>query len=190
VAAVLFGSAAAKDHRIGRVTHDGTVVSVGETVTGGTLQFADGSVAGLSDDLQISIVSSVQRSDGTYYTILRVPVGAAGAIGLSVNPSSRFEVVTPAAVAGSMGTVYYVVVPEGGGNPRAGVYVTQGKVRVTSRGAAQAEQVVARDTAVVVDTATGTIDECEPRSLRDLVNVNLRSLLKTGDAGGEAHEQE
>jgi len=142
-ATILFGSAGAEGGRLGEITHDGQEVKVGDRVAGGILRFADGSVASITADLSVDIVTSFQRGDGSYYTVLRIPLGEEGTIGLEVNPKSRLEVITPAAIAGSEGTRFYVeTLPCENGKRSTVVYVKRGKVRMTSRGRRPAQQLV------------------------------------------------
>lgn len=165
VATVLFGSAGAKGGRLGAMTHDGQPVKVGQRVTGGLLRFADGSVASIETDLSVDIITSFQRPDGSHYTILRVPVGESGAVALDVNPKSRFEVVTPAAIAGSEGTTFYVVVHKTGTERKVAdvvLYVRKGKVNTRSRGFRAHSRLVEPGEAVLVASPSGDIVDCNP----------------------------
>jgi len=172
IATVLYGSAGSEGNNVGRVTHDGAEVNVGDRVTGGVIRFADGSVAALEEDLSVSIVTSFERDDGSYYTILRVPAGQIGGIGLDVNPRSRLEVVTPAAIAGSEGTRFYVLQYEAGvvkvGEKKKKMkilqhtilYVTDGRVRLTTRGRKHRERLVVGGECVFFEHPGGELIDC------------------------------
>lgn len=174
VATIVFGNAGAEGNKLGPITRNGVPVHVGDRVTGGLLRFADGSVASLQDDFSVEIVTSFQRDDGSYYSILRVPVGEVGAIGLDVNPKSRLEVVTPAAIAGSEGTRFYVLVCDAGevktddGNIEVAkhviLYVRDGRVRVGGKGRKKRSRLVVPSKAIFVEHPSGTLMDCVPPS--------------------------
>ena len=155
---MLFGSAGAEASQLGQVTHNGQTVKVGDRVTGGMLRFADGSIASLEDGLSVDVITSFRRPDGSYYTVLRVPLGEEGVIGLEVNPRSRVEVVTPAAIAGSEGTRFYVKVErDRRGADACLVYVVRGKVRMKTRGRRPAQQLIFRSEAYRGERPSGRI---------------------------------
>jgi len=100
-----------KTFHAGRILHDGKEVEPGSVVTDGTLAFADGSTAELSG--KAMILTSIRTGDGRLYTILRV-LSDYGDTTIDVtvpsdaNPKSKFEIVTPASIAGVVGTVFKV----------------------------------------------------------------------------------
>jgi len=169
VGTVLFGSAGAEGNRLGEITRNGQPVKVGDRVTGGMLLFADGSAASMHEGTSVDVVTSFQRGDGSYYHILRLPMGETGGIGLAVHPRSRLEVITPAAVAGSEGTVFYVLVYEGGEDTHSSlVYVKKGSVRATVRGRRMAERLLQDGEAVLAGSPSGTIVDCKPPTKKHL----------------------
>jgi len=171
VAAVLYGNAGSEGNVLGRVTHNGTDVAVGDRVTGGLVRFADGSVASLGDGVSADILTSFERDDGSYYTIVRLPVGEAGWVGVDVNPNSRLEVIAPAAIAGSEGTKFYVclgqagTVTVGGASVSVGdhmmVYVKTGAVRVTAKGTKGYTRLLSASDCVYFEEPNGAITDCQ-----------------------------
>lgn len=122
--------------RQGRVEYDGEEVPVGTVVSGGTLSFSDGSTASISGTVRV--LASFRTDGGKLYTILRIfERNGKTKVTSQVTPGSRFEVVTPAAIAGVAGTRFDVEtdrVQHGGKS----VYITdvavnRGKVIVESR---------------------------------------------------------
>jgi len=129
--------------QFGTVLHDDHAVAVGSDVTDGSLTFADGSQAKLKGT--VKIVTSFRTAAGQLYTILRV-LEASGKteIEVDVTPGSKFEVVTPAAIAGVAGTQFRILVDyDKDGVPTTDLWVTDGKVKIVGRkGADNAETVV------------------------------------------------
>jgi prepilin-type N-terminal cleavage/methylation domain-containing protein len=164
VATVLFGNAAAKGGRLGAITHNGKPVKIGDRVTGGVLRFADGSAVALGQTTAVDVVTSFQRGDATYYTVLRLPTGADGALALNVNPNSRLEVVAPGAIAGSEGTTFYVVhygAPSRGANRGLLAYVVQGKVRLTASGQVKGSRLLTASEVAMAFVPGGTVVSCQ-----------------------------
>lgn len=85
-----------------------------------TLAFADGSAANLGNNSEMSVLESYlegQRSD-SIFTLVRQ---FAGTISYSVVPGNKFDVATPTATAGALGTKFTVqiVAPLAGNSPGA-----------------------------------------------------------------------
>ena len=86
-------------------------VEAGDEVQNGLLEFADGSSATLNG--QAMVIGSFRMDNGRLYTILRV-FRSYGNSTITVtvppgtSPKSKFEVVTPAAIAGVVGTIFRV----------------------------------------------------------------------------------
>lgn len=100
-----------KTFHAGRILHDGKEVEPGQVVTDGTLTFADGSTALLSGTAMI--LTSIRTGDGRLYTILRVLESYGDTtidvtVPSGITPKSKFEIVTPASIAGVVGTVFRV----------------------------------------------------------------------------------
>jgi prepilin-type N-terminal cleavage/methylation domain-containing protein len=95
-----------------------------------TIQFADGSWAQLKKNTTVTILQSFMDNtmNPQLYTLIRQTGGDAD---YDVHPGSKFEVVTPAATAGALGTHFKIRVAP---NTDTTLLVTKGKVRFnTSR---------------------------------------------------------
>jgi prepilin-type N-terminal cleavage/methylation domain-containing protein len=80
----------------------------GVTAVGGVLRFADGSTSALLGAHRVVFLTSFDIGNGRSYSVLKVEDGVEGTVDNSVTPGSKFEVVTPAAVAGVKGTEFDV----------------------------------------------------------------------------------
>ena len=93
------------------IRHNGQNVSAGDSVRDGLLEFADGSTAALSG--KVKVLGSFRMDGGRLYTILRVfrnygNTSVTVTVPTHAGPRSKFEVVTPAAIAGVVGTTFNV----------------------------------------------------------------------------------
>ena len=119
----------------GRVTHNGEEISAGTEVSGGVLEFEDGSTVTVNGD--VMVMSSFRMKDGRLYSILRV-FNSYGSTTLQVTvppnttPKSKFEIVTPASISGVVGTEFTVQTSVTGSTVQTDVTVTRGKVVVNS----------------------------------------------------------
>ncbi len=77
------------------------------TVQGGQLTFTDGSKVSIAPDTTVGVLMSFATA-GTTYSIIWVPENCLGGIYCEITPGSRFEVLTPAAIAGVQGTKFIV----------------------------------------------------------------------------------
>ena len=113
------------------------IINPGDEITGGTLYFADGSTAKVKSSARVKVIESFWRnSDNRLYSIIRVDAPQAqnqGQVEVQVTPGSKFEVVTPAAIAGVEGTEFTVKVEEDASQYVADVSVDSGIVTVTTR---------------------------------------------------------
>ena len=106
------------------------------TAAGGAavIRFADNSASELQGNADITVLQSfvASTSSGTLYTLVRQTLGT---VVHRVNHGSKFDVSTPTATAGALGTVYTVTVnPDGTGTVdvlQSKVYVSSLKMRVT-----------------------------------------------------------
>jgi len=118
----------------GRITWNGAEALPGAEVTGGELRFEDGSYAQMQAMTTVVIVGSFRGEDGVLHTILRLTRGSPdGTIDAGVTPGSRFEIITPAAIAGVRGTHFQVQTLTVDGTYRTKVEVFDGTVKVLSR---------------------------------------------------------
>lgn len=132
------------------ITKIGTVMANGEEIppdgttaqrtinnTNDVMTFADGSVVTITDTTANSgtfLVQSVQLSDGTLYSIIRVKND--GEIDVQVTSGSKFEVITPSAIVGVRGTRFLVETYNQGYTTK--VTIITGIVIVTDRATGQA----------------------------------------------------
>ena len=90
------------------VTHNGALLKPGETVTGGTMDFGEGTMVKATPGTKMMLIQSFERADGNPYGLVRVD--DVGEVEVEVTPGWKFEVVTPAAIAGVEGTRFRVKV--------------------------------------------------------------------------------
>ncbi|MCM8764402.1 MAG: FecR domain-containing protein [Candidatus Omnitrophica bacterium] len=91
-----------------KVTRNGTSIMPGEVYTGGTFNFADGTVVTASPDLKVGLVGSFIAPDDKHYSIIFIPEDSSGSLTVDHQGDSRFEVVAPALIAGVSGTRFTV----------------------------------------------------------------------------------
>lgn len=124
------------------VSEDGVVLGevaigdtvMGDTALGGRLEFADGSVAELSEDLEVRVLQSFRQADGTLYSVIRVMDESVGTVTCTVNKGSKFDVVTPAIIAGAEGTAFWVRTwMDDGGAVHAEYGITEGRIYVVDK---------------------------------------------------------
>ncbi|MBM3501240.1 MAG: FecR domain-containing protein, partial [Armatimonadetes bacterium] len=135
--AVALGKGRCEDVVEATVQHNGSVVEPGEVVTGGELTFADGSKVTVAEGGQVGLLMSF-TDQGACHSVIFVPKGSASFLRCEVTPGSRFEVVTPASIAGVEGTKFDVITGweyDVAGNVlySTEVRVYEGKVRVIDR---------------------------------------------------------
>ena len=112
------------------------VINPGDKITNGILYFADGSTAEIGNSAKVKVIESFWRSDNRLYSLIRIdaPQGQnEGGVKVSVTPGSKFEVVTPAAIAGVEGTEFETKVKEDELEYTSEVIVNSGIVTVTTR---------------------------------------------------------
>ncbi len=122
--------------RLGRVTWNDVPINVGDEVSGGELGFEDGTRIVLTGSSSGLVVASFRMDDGRLYSIVRVLKGHGSAtINVTVEPGSKFEVITPAAIAGVQGTKFRLGVRTvlGGDKRKTRVEMTQGTVEMRGR---------------------------------------------------------
>ncbi len=98
-------------------------------LTSGMMQFKDPgtnvTVLENVDNFQVHLIYSARLSDGTLYSIVRMT--GKGKAEVSVQPGSKFEVITPVAIAGVRGTKFSITVFN---DENVEVTVTEGTVLV------------------------------------------------------------
>lgn len=115
------------------VTYQGTAVEPGDTVTlsgGNRLDFGDGTTVRKTGgaNTTVTLLHSFELDNGTPYGLIRVD--DPGKVRVEVTPGWKFEVVTPAAIAGVEGTKFKVTIIS---SNETDVDVTESSVRVTER---------------------------------------------------------
>ena len=115
------------------VLWNGTEVPPGASVGSGALQFADGSQCTIPAGMAVQLIHSFRLHDGRLYSLIGLDVNETGRLYVEVTPGSRFEVVTPAAIAGVQGTRFQVIATVEGHLYCVKVVVAEGSVVVKNR---------------------------------------------------------
>ncbi|HOJ31552.1 MAG TPA: FecR domain-containing protein [bacterium] len=90
------------------VTWNGTRMMPGQINQGGTYKFADGTTVTADPSLKVGLCGSFVSPDDKHYSIIFVPEESSGSLTVDHQGDSRFEVVTPALIAGVSGTKFTV----------------------------------------------------------------------------------
>ncbi|MFH0962654.1 MAG: DUF1559 domain-containing protein [Planctomycetota bacterium] len=116
------------------------ILHVGDAVVGGVMTFADGSVARLDPGLPVRVLQTFRTGDGRLYTIVRVLDGGVGTVQCHASTGSRFEVVTPAIIAGAEGTAFSVsTYYDGTGRYRSYCRVTESSIYTVEKSGRRAK---------------------------------------------------
>jgi prepilin-type N-terminal cleavage/methylation domain-containing protein len=93
-----------------------------------TIRFADGSTAELQENSDVTLLQSFvqEHSDGSLFTLVRQTWGE---VTYRVHTGSKYDVVTPTAVAGALGTVFDITVDSKG---QTELFVSKGEVSLTT----------------------------------------------------------
>ncbi len=128
------------------VTWGGFPAEYGAVYTGGQLRFADGTTATIIDG-KAGLVSSFVDNTDKIYSIIYTPHGSPGTIKVDHEGDSKFEVITPAVIAGVEGTQFVIQTTQRAGSKTCStaVNVTEGKVFVEDRSRDTAPAVVTRE---------------------------------------------
>ena len=132
-AIALFSSSSAQTLEMRPVRWNGQEVPAGTSVTSGVLRFGDGSQVTIPDGMVVRLIQSFRMHDGRFYSLVGVDINEAGTLDVEVTPGSRFEVVTPAAIAGVQGTRFQVTVTVEGDLYWTRITVEEGAVEVSDR---------------------------------------------------------
>ena len=81
----------------------------------------------IDDGLFVELAESLRLPDGRLYSIVLIGPGAHGRVEVRVAPGSRFEVVTPSAIAGVRGTRFAVTTDAAAGRERTAIEVLSGE---------------------------------------------------------------
>jgi len=129
----LFSSSAAHLLQMGPARWNGQAIRPGTSVGSGLMSFADGSTVTVPSGMVVRFIQSFRLHDGRLYSLIGVDINELGTLDIQVTPGSRFEVVTPAAIAGVQGTRFLLTTSILGEDMRVQVEVTEGEVTVKDR---------------------------------------------------------
>ena len=132
-AITLFSSASAQMLEVEPVLWNGQEVPPGASVGSGVLRFGDGSRVTIPPGLVVRLIQSFRQHDGRFYSLIGLDINETGTLDVQVTPGSRFEVVTPAAIAGVQGTRFRVAASIEDALYRVTVTVMQGTVWLRHR---------------------------------------------------------
>jgi competence protein ComGC len=134
------------------VKWSGTPAEFGEVYTGGELTFADGTTVNINSG-HIGLVSSFQDNEEKIYSIIYNPEVTEGDIGVTHNGDSKFEVITPAVIAGVAGTQFTIKTAMDNEEYTTTVNVTDGEVYVEDRGQDIEARAIQANTPFSISTA-------------------------------------
>ena len=126
----LFSSSSTQSLAARPVQWNGKTIRPGAKVGSGVLSFSDGSSVTVPAGMVVRLIQSFKMHDGRLYSLVGVDINETGTLDVEVTPGSRFEVVTPAAIAGVQGTRFQVTVTVEGALYCVRVDVTEGEVMV------------------------------------------------------------
>ena len=132
-AVTLFSSSSAQLLEMRPVHWNGQAIPPGAGVGSGVMSFADGSRATIPSGMVVRLIQSFRMKDGRFYSLIGMDVNETGTLDVEVTPGSRFEVVTPAAIAGVQGTRFQVTTYIENDRYCVKVKVFEGEVEVKHR---------------------------------------------------------
>ena len=138
----LFSSASAQLLETKPVLWNDQEVAPGTSVGSGVLSFADGSNCTIPSGMVVRLIHSFRMHDGRFYSLVGLDINETGTLDIEVTPGSRFEVITPAAIAGVQGTRFQVIATIEGELYCVKVSVTEGEVEVKNRWVANAGELL------------------------------------------------
>jgi len=108
----MFGSGRYVPATADSVIWNGQKVSPGETVTGGTLTFADGTTVKIQDGLDVNVLFCFHDSANAPYGAIRIPIEDFGEVYVNAASDTYFDVATAAATLTVRGTAFRVTTTE------------------------------------------------------------------------------
>ena len=138
----LFSSASAQLLETRPVLWNDQEVAPGTSVGSGVLSFGDGSTCTIPSGMVVQLIHSFRMHDGRFYSLIGLDINETGTLDVEVTPGSRFEVVTPAAIAGVQGTRFQVIATIEGDLYCVKIDVTEGEVLVKNRWIADAGELL------------------------------------------------
>jgi len=141
-AITLFSSQSAQLLEMQAATWNGQVVAPGTEVGSGLLKFADGTRVLIPRHMVVRLIQSFRMADGRLYSLIGLGVNETGTLNIHVTPGSRFEVITPSAIAGVQGTRFLLTAYVDDDDYCVRVAVFEGRVVIKRRWRSAAEETV------------------------------------------------
>ena len=115
---------------VGMELHGADIVRTGASGMA-VIEYADGSTAALQGGSEVTLLQSyiAGQTQGPLYTLIRQ---ISGTVSYRVHTGSKFDVVTPTATAGALGTHFDITVGTGANGSQTAILVHEGKVRLTT----------------------------------------------------------
>ncbi|MCX8082995.1 MAG: FecR domain-containing protein [bacterium] len=114
------------------VSWSGMPAKYGEFYSGGALQFVDGTIVDINSG-KIGLLASFLDNEDKLYHIIYTPEGEEGSYTVNHQGNSRFEVITPAVIAGVEGTKFNVSNIISSNTFKSRIRVTEGVVIAQDR---------------------------------------------------------
>jgi hypothetical protein len=153
------------------------------------LTFQDGSTATIPSGMVVRLIQSFRMHDGRYYSLIGIGINETGTVDVQVTPGSRFEVVTPAVIAGVQGTRFRVTTSINNDKYCVNVEVIEGEVAVQNCWVAELPQVLSPGESRRVEMGRKKVVERLPRGwtvrrihLTDDIQYELPILTTSTDA--------
>lgn len=124
----IFGFQNAQKAQVAEVTVDDVPVTAGATYSG-KFDLEDGTTVS-SNSIEMQLVQSIRLSNGSLYTVIRVPDGETGSVTVDAVTGTQLEIITPALIAAVRGTSYTINVSYNDGKPVSDITVHDGIVEV------------------------------------------------------------
>ncbi len=105
-------------------------IAPGSTVSGGTLNFADGTTVAVNSGMNVIVLVSFEEGQGRIYSAVKIPTGSVGTIQVQAAHGTHFDVATPACTAGVRGTQFNVTTSFNSTEYETAIAVTEGTVWV------------------------------------------------------------
>lgn len=153
------------------VKRNGVIVKPGDVNDGGTYVFADGTVVTAQPGMKVGLCGSFVAPDDKNYSIIFVPEDSSGSLTVEHQGDSRFEIITPALIAGVSGTKFNVTNTFNSSSNQATttVSVNEGKVQCEDR-IDGSKSIVAQNQNISITV------ECQPESTRIIENKKTKSI--------------
>lgn len=167
----------------GTIKLDGQEIEPGQVVSGGILEFSDGSSVQLNGK-EVNLIAHFIDEEGVYHTVLRMyEKNAPQTIDVNVNEGSHFTIKTPSAVAGVRGTKFSVSTSYGKNKHSliSKVKVNEGKVYVEEPDGYSQDIVEGEELEVEVDRAMTQRDPA------DTYDVDPDGSTKSDDPNDHKH---